>query len=118
MQGRECTELSAELQNPDALRLEFEKHNKELRKIRRYIRNRSRISVFETKFLKEFEAFYREGEEALEKLNNSAYQLLNQRSLNNGCICHGDYNYHNAIFEKNKIFFKNVLTTYMLCVII
>lgn len=103
MQGRECTELSAELQNPDALRLEFEKHNKELRKIRRYIRNRSRISVFETKFLKEFEAFYREGEEALEKLNNSAYQLLNQRSLNNGCICHGDYNYHNVIFEKNKI---------------
>lgn len=102
MQCKEGMELSAEMQNPDALRLEFEKHNKELRKIRRYIRTRSSISVFETKFLKEFDGFYREGEEALEKLNNSAYQSLNQQSLSNGCICHGDYNYHNVIFAKNR----------------
>jgi hypothetical protein len=61
MQGKECVGLPTEMQNPDALRLEFEKHNKELRKIRRYIRTRSSISVFETKFLKEFDGFYKEG---------------------------------------------------------
>ena len=103
MRGRGCTELSVELQKADALGLEFEKHNKELRKIRSYIRSRSRISVFETKFLKEFETFYREGEEALGKLKQSSYQKLNQQSVNNGCICHGDYNYHNVIFVKNKV---------------
>ena len=102
MQCKEWMELSAAVQNPEILRLEFEKHNKELRKIRRYIRSRSRISVFEIKFLKEFDDFYREGEEALEKLKNSSYEFLSQESLNQGCICHGDYNYHNAIFVKNK----------------
>ncbi len=102
MQCGESIELSMEVQNPEILRLEFEKHNKELRKIRRYIRTRSRISVFETKFLKEFEEFYREGEEALEKLSKSSYQDLSQSSVEKGCICHGDYNYHNVIFAKNK----------------
>lgn len=102
MQCGESIELSMEVQNPEILRLEFEKHNKELRKIRRYIRTRSRISVFETKFLKEFEEFYREGEEALEKLSKSSYQDLSRISVEKGCICHGDYNYHNVIFAKNK----------------
>ena len=102
MQCGESIELSMEVQNPEILRLEFEKHNKELRKIRRYIRTRSRISVFETKFLKEFEEFYREGEEALEKLSKSSYQDLSRSSVEKGCICHGDYNYHNVIFAKNK----------------
>lgn len=103
MQEKGSVELAVETQNPDVLRLEFEKHNKELRKIRRYIRTRSRISAFETKFLKEFDGFYREGEEALEKLYKSSFQTLNQQSLGSGCICHGDYNYHNVIFTKNRI---------------
>lgn len=103
MQCSDCVELPAEVQNPEILRMEFEKHNKELRKIRRYIRNRSSISVFETKFLKEFENFYTEGEEALEKLNRSAYYSLSKNSRAQGCICHGDYNYHNVIFAKGRI---------------
>ena len=68
-----------------------------------YIRSRSSISVFETKFLKEFEGFYEEGENALGLLQNSAYKSLCDRSLETGTICHGDYNYHNVIFEKRTI---------------
>lgn len=102
MQLKESRELTAETQSIESLRMEFEKHNKELRKIRRYIRTRSHISMFETKFLKEFEEFYKEGEEALEKLGNSSYLKLSRESLEQGFICHGDYNYHNVIFTKNK----------------
>lgn len=102
MQLEESKSFPVETQNLQTLCIEFEKHNKELRKIRRYIRTRSRISAFETKFLKEFEVFYREGEEALGKLNNSSYLDLSRESMSKGLICHGDYNYHNVIFTKNK----------------
>lgn len=79
---------------------EFEKHNKELRKIRRFIRGRSTISTFETRFLKEFERFYTEGVEALELLSSSAYENLKHTSIRQGMVCHGDYNYHNVLFER------------------
>lgn len=88
--------------NREIMKKEFEKHNRELRKIRRYIRTRSSISVFETKFLKEFEGFYEEGERALELLEKSSYKTLCDKSFEQGMICHGDYNYHNVIFTKRE----------------
>lgn len=92
--------LKEEPFNREIMKKEFEKHNKELRKIRRYIRTRSSISVFESKFLKEFEGFYEEGERALELLEKSSYKILCDKSFEQGMICHGDYNYHNVIFGK------------------
>ena len=98
-----CMELKEETYQQDIMKKELEKHNKELRKIRSYIRSRSSISIFETKFLKEFEGFYEEGEKALELLQGSAYKSLCDQSLETGTICHGDYNYHNVIFEKRTV---------------
>lgn len=83
------------------LKTEFEKHNRELRKIRRFIRERSSVSTFEARFLKEFEQFYKEGVKALELLSLSSYEDLKENSIRQGKVCHGDYNYHNVLFEKN-----------------
>lgn len=85
-----------------SLNIEFEKHNRELRKIRKFIRERSSISTFETRFLKEFEQFYTEGVTALELLYGSKYEQLRKHSILQGMVCHGDYNYHNVLLEKGE----------------
>lgn len=95
-------ELQVEPFSHESLKAEFEKHNRELRKIRRFVRERSAISTFETRFLKEFEQFYTEGVEALELLSSSRYETLRDNSTCQRMVCHGDYNYHNVLFEKNE----------------
>ena len=95
-------EQQAEFCIRQPLEVEYEKHNRELRKIRKFIRKRSSNSVFENKFLKEFELFYAQGEEALEMLKASQCEKLTKESIAQGFICHGDYNYHNVLLERNS----------------
>lgn len=99
----EGLEQHPELFPRQSLEEEFEKHNRELRKIRKFIRRRSSNSDFENKFLKEFELFYNQGEEALGLLRESAWEQLSKESTVRGLICHGDYNYHNVLLDKNGI---------------
>ncbi|MDE6314227.1 MAG: CotS family spore coat protein [Lachnospiraceae bacterium] len=97
---RENLQQPPEFFSRQLLEEEFEKHNRELRKIRKFIRKRSSNSDFENRFLKEFELFYSQGEEALELLKKSDGKRLTEESILQGLICHGDYNYHNVLLEK------------------
>lgn len=94
--------LQSEFSTRQPLQEEYEKHNRELCKIRKFIRKRSTNSAFETKFLKEFELFYTQGQEALELLKASKWRELTEESIGSGLICHGDYNYHNVLLDKGR----------------
>ena len=75
----------------------FEKHNRELRQIKNYIRGRKKKNAFEALFMKQYDTFYKKAEtitEALEdkKLSEEVYGF-----------CHGDFNQHSIIFAKQGI---------------
>ena len=76
---------------------EYFRHNREMKKVRSFIRDRSMKGQFELFYLKHFEGMYQWAEMATEKLKASGYQALLQRSLEEGKLVHGDYNYHNIL---------------------
>ena len=76
---------------------EFARHNRELKKVRSFLRDRVRKNEFEICFLKNFDAMYEWAEIANEKLECSRYLQLFEQSKNERCLVHGDYNYHNVI---------------------
>lgn len=79
------------------LREEFEKHNKELKKVRSFIRDKNNKSNYEICFIHHFEGFWQEGSEATSRLKNSSYEAIKKYAENQGRICHGDYNHHNIL---------------------
>jgi CotS family spore coat protein len=84
---------------------ECRKHNRELRKIRKFLQKKKRKTVFEEKLAQSIPVFLEQGEKTVERLAGSDYsQLVSQ---NRDKICHGDCNQHNILFTKEGIAFTN-----------
>ncbi len=79
---------------------EYIRHNRELRKVRKFIRNKTAKNLFENVVLQHFDEMYMWAEYAGRKLENSSYKILRQKSIEEGTITHGDYNYHNLIMTQ------------------
>ena len=79
-----------------SLKEEYQRHNQELRKIRKFVRNKGAACVFEKDFLASVPWFLERGERALDMLEHSSYDRLREESLQKGCICHGEFNQHNV----------------------
>ena len=69
----------------------FMRHNRELKKVRTFIRNKVDKGCFENVFLLNYDSMYEWAEAALCKLKE-----MGNRSLKKAVI-HGDYNYHNIL---------------------
>lgn len=74
----------------------YEKHNRELRKVKNYIRTKKKKNEFEVLFAKEYERFMKKAESVTEHLKNAGWQ-------GTAGFCHGDYNQHNVIFTQQGI---------------
>ena len=85
---------------PDSME-ELQKHNRELKRIRTFIRGKTRKTDFEYEVLAHFEEYNALGLEAEQKLRTSGYQEAERRAVERGDICHGNYNYHNIIHHGN-----------------
>ena len=81
--------LGAELQQV------FLRHNRELRKVRSYIRKRVDKGHFENTFLKNYDSMYEWAEMALRELEEMGNNNIERT------VIHGDYNYHNIIILHN-----------------
>lgn len=81
----------------------FEKRNRELKRVRSYIRDKKQRNEFETSYLNYYEDFYQQGIDAAQKLSQSSYRELMEDSVRNRKVCHGNYTYHNILMLKNKI---------------
>ncbi len=76
---------------------EYMRHNRELKKVRRFMRGISPKGEFESAFLKYFEQMYQWADGAASELEKSAYDKIYRDSVERGCMTHGEYNYHNIL---------------------
>ena len=102
--------MRGEIQNEyvrESLVHECDRHNAEIRKTRKFIQKKQKKNGFEVRLLNCAELFLRQGEQVVQELENSDYEILRKESLNLGSICHGDYNQHNLLFNGNQIAITN-----------
>lgn len=102
--------MRGEIQNEyvrESLVHECDRHNAEIRKTRKFIQKKQKKNGFEVRLLNCAELFLRQGEQVVQELENSDYEILRKDSLNLGSICHGDYNQHNVLFNGNQIAITN-----------
>lgn len=76
---------------------EYEKHNKELRKVWRYLRGKGQKSFFETALLQEYDYYLEQALEMTEEWQAFARESDLEYIREQGMFCHGDYQYHNII---------------------
>ena len=87
--------------SPDLMET-FDKRNRELKRVKAYIREKKQKNEFELMYLNYYEAFYEQGVLAAERLFHSSYRKLMEEAIKNCSVCHGNYTYHNIIMLKSK----------------
>ena len=86
---------------------EYEKHNRELKKVQRFIRGRQKKGDFELLFLKYAPDFLEQSQHAARLLEESAYEKLFRRACERGHLCHGEYIHHNVLFARYQMALVN-----------
>ena len=86
----------------ESLKSEFQRHNRELRKIRKFVCGKQRKNGFELEFLDTVCCFLGHGEETVRRLEHSGYDKLRCRKLQEGAVCHGEFNQHNVLILEDK----------------
>ena len=82
---------------------EMEKHTKECRRVRNYLRRLKIKTDFERALLQEYNYFMERAEDIMQKAMEEDREEDENFVRTNGFFCHGDYQYHNVIFVKNDI---------------
>lgn len=96
-----CSDLSSwdELNSQPVFNIlkEYEKHNRELKKVRRFLREKSQKTAFEIYLMERYDYFLdmalRITSEMRAGMNNENINATEKFSI----VCHGDYQYHNII---------------------
>lgn len=86
---------------------EIRRHNRELKKIRGFIRGRVTKNEFEYLFLDSFEKMYRTAEYVLAQMESSGCSALWRNGTTGGRLMHGDYNYHNLLVSGSDMAVTN-----------
>lgn len=76
---------------------EYDKHNRELKKVRRFLRTKSQKTPFEIYLAKHYDYFF---DIALQIAEEMRYYIDKEKNNNREefpIVCHGDYQYHNII---------------------
>ena len=82
---------------------EMERHNREMKRVRSYIRAKKQKNEMEICLLNSFQSFYQQACMAQSLLTESGYDLLWDATLAQGRIRHGSYTYHNLFFADQEI---------------
>ena len=82
---------------------EYRRHNRELRKVREFVRKRSVKGAFETAFLKAYDPMHSLALTITERLECSEYGALFEEAMCKNALIHGDYNYHNILIGQQGI---------------
>lgn len=83
--------------DPDALLLLYEKHNRELNKVKNYIRAKKKKNEFELLFSGQYAGYMEKADRVTARLR----EMEPEPELVG--FCHGDYNQHNVIFARKEI---------------
>lgn len=102
----ECMELPLDTEDlPSAFSptAEYMKRNRELKRVRKFLQQRSQKTWFEIQLLNTFNLFLDQALAVTEEW--SSYE--NSLQLPNNTYCHGDYQYHNILRDGNGWFLIN-----------
>lgn len=88
---------------------EYEKRNRELKKVRKYLKQRSQKTLFEINLTHCFDAFYEQALAVTEGWKSYGVESdsENGTKLPYYICCHGDYQYHNILFDGKEWFMIN-----------
>jgi len=75
----------------------FEKRNRELRRVRAFIREKRRKAYFETVYINTFPEFYEKAEAAFVRAKECGCTETLEAALAEGKACHGTYTHHNLL---------------------
>jgi len=78
---------------------EYEKHNKELRRVRNFLKKKSQKTEFERYLTSHYDYFLEQAEEVQKQWSEYAFLPEDEEKIT---ICHGDYQYHNIIRMNEK----------------
>jgi Ser/Thr protein kinase RdoA (MazF antagonist) len=80
----------------------FDRRNRELKRVKTYIREKRQKNEFEVSYLNYYETFYNQGLSASQSLKKSMYPSILAEAVNEQKVCHGNYTYHNIIMLRSK----------------
>ena len=83
--------------NQNSLLNQCEKHNRELRQVKNYMKSKKKKNSFEMLFVNTFDAFYEKAVKVTEALKDIVSEDLVYG------FCHGDYNQHSVVFAKQGV---------------
>lgn len=86
---------------------EYERYNRELKRIQRYLRGKSNKTDFEVFLLRHYPFFMEQASEALERIRESDAKEFYRQEEKKRVLCHGDFQYHNVLFTENGTFVMN-----------
>ncbi len=81
---------------------QYERHNRELKRIHSYMKTKKKKNEFEVCAIRGFQGYYEKAWEAAKRLGTNAY-YQEICDLGKQFWCHGDYNYHNLIFQGEQV---------------
>lgn len=91
--------------SPEDLLEECRKHNRELRRIRKFVQGKKKKNAFESCLAFNISRFLELGEKTVQDLEQSGYGELKENDPDT--ICHGDCNQHNILFTRQGVVFTN-----------
>ena len=93
---------------------EYDKHNKELKRVRKYLQQKGQKSWFETSLRKAFDPFLEQAFAVTEQWREYCRSFGEEKAAQDSCrkegrvaFCHGDYQYHNILQGMNGWFVVN-----------
>jgi len=86
---------------------EYDKHNKELKRVRKYLMQKGQKTWFEISLLKAFDLFLEQALEVTEEWQAYSARAALEEPEDTVFFCHGDYQYHNILLGTNGWFLVN-----------
>lgn len=108
----QCMELSVEEQKdiiffPFSQQKEYEKHNKELKKVRKYLQQRGQKTWFEIRLQNTFDYFLEQALQVTCEWSQYADACQVDERQGPRIFCHGDYQYHNLLKSEGSWYIVN-----------
>lgn len=76
---------------------EYEKRNRELKKVRKFLKEKGQKTAFEIYLQQNFDVFFEEALRVTEEVKAYGQVLGTQEYDENGTFCHGDFQHHNLL---------------------
>ncbi len=100
---------SISIQNTEALNKlpvfslarEYERHNKELKRVRRFLKEKSQKTEFEIFLNRHFDFFLEQAQQILKDYSHYPVLENEEEIRSQGTLCHGDYQYHNILVTED-----------------